>query len=234
MASLDVLDYQVGLDQALAEKGPDGAPFLAPQLRRQAIKEARRVIDAMAFRFALLDERALPEDLDYLRALEAMKAPPAAAAVLARRRPTYAARRRRRLVTTWGTLAIFALLVAGLMFLATSEEAVTLASVDASARMEIAGGTVSVNRTFEVAPEMDRLHLDGYVFVQRGSQGVAEVRLVDPNGRTAYYEAWGPASNPYLRHNLVDPIPGTWTLYVDLLAMDGSVTMTVDGIRPTR
>jgi hypothetical protein len=234
VASLDVLDYQVGLDAALAKPGAEGRPLLPETLRRQAVKDARRVLDAMAFRFAVLDERALPEDLDYLRALEAMKPPEAAARVLARRAPVYAANRRRRLVTTWGTLAVLAFLVAGGVYIATSEEAVTLASVEQASTRNVPGGTLNVTRTFEVTPEMNRLHLDGYVFVRQGSVGVIEVFLLGPDNATVYYESFAAGSNPYLRHNVVAPAPGPYWLLVDFLDVDGSVTMTVDGIRPTR
>jgi hypothetical protein len=229
VSSLDLLDYQVGLDAALATPGPDGKPLLAPGLRRQAVKEARRVVDAMAFRFALMDERPLPEDLDYLRALEAMKPPVQAAAVLARRRAHYARTRVRRLVTTWATLAIVASLVATLALLATSEESVPLASINHSTAAE---ETSSPNATFVVDANVTRLHLDGTLLLAKGSPGNIEVRLVDPAG--VVLDLTPTRGNVYLRENVESPKPGTWTLLVDFNGAHGSARVDVFGVRPTR
>ena len=228
MSSLDLLDYQVGLDAALAKPGPDGRPLLAPGLRRQAVKEARRVVDAMAFRFALMDERPLPEDLDYLRALEAVKAPDRAAAVLARRAPHYQRVRRRRLTTTWVSLAVVAGLVALLAFFATSEEAETLASIAHSAPAE---ETYTANATFVVVANVTRLHVDGTLLLARGSTGNIEVRLIDPRG--VVHDLTPTPGNVYLRENLA-PVPGEWTLLVDFNAARGSARVDVFGVRPTR
>lgn len=231
MSSLDLLDYQVGLDAALARPGPDGRPLLPAALRRQAVKDARRVVDAMAFRFALLDDRPLPEDLDYLRALEAVKAPPQAAEVLARRRPHYARVRRRRLTTTWVVLAVLGLLVGGVVHIATLEKAEVLATIVHSTG---ATGTFSPNATFVVDGNVTRLHLDGTILVHRESAGVVEVRLVDPDGRTAFYDAYGARGNVYLRENVYDPKPGEWTLLVDFSGARGSVRVEVLGVQPNR
>lgn len=228
MSSLDLLDYQVGLDAALARAGPDGRPLLAPALRRQAIKEARRLVDAMAFRFALLDERALPEDLDYLRALEAVKDPERAAAVLARRGPHYARVRRRRLATTWVSLAVVAGLVALLAVLATSEESETLASISHSAPV---AQTRSLNATFVVEANVTRLHVDGTLLLARGSTGTIEVRLLDPLG--VVHDLTPTPGNVYLREN-VAPVAGEWTLLVDFNDARGSIHVDVSGVRPTR
>ena len=231
MSSLDLLDYQVGLDEALAQPGPDGKPLLPAGLRRQAVKEARRLVDAMAFRFSLMDERPLPEDLDYLRALEAMKPPAKAAQVLARRRPHYARTRRRRLATTWIGLALFASLVLGVAWLATSETADTLASINHSTA---ATQTYAPNATFLVDANVTRLHVDGTLLVAKGSPGVIEVRLVDPAGRTRVYESSAAGGNVYLRENVYAPEPGSWTLYVDFSGAEGSARVEVFGVRPTR
>ena len=228
MSSLDLLDYQVGLDAALAKRGPDGKPLLAPALRRQAVKEARRVVDAMAFRFALLDERPLPEDLDYLRALEAVKAPEQAAAVLARRAPHYARVRRRRLTTTWATLAILGLLVFGVYWLATSEESVELATINQAMQVP---QTASYNQTFTVDANMTRLHVTGTLIVARGSTGGIDVWLTDPTGRTEYLTP--PNGNAYLRDNF-PAMPGEWTLMVDFNDVKGSARVDVFGVRPAR
>lgn len=225
VASLDLLDYQAGLDDALAKAGMPAA------LRRQAVKDARRVVDAMAFRFAIMDERPLPEDLDYLRALEAVKAPPGAAEVLLRKRPFYAKVRRRRLVTTYTTLAVLALAIIGLAYFATSEEAVELALLEHSTLDPV---TFPSNRTFVVTPDLTRIHLDGTILPARSSPGVIEVRLVDPSGQTRVFESYYPNSGVYLRENVYSPEPGEWTLFVDFLDAQGSVRITVDGIRPTR
>lgn len=229
MSSLDLLDYQVGLDEALARPGPDGKPLLASALRRQAVKEARRVVDAMAFRFALLDERPLPEDLDYLRALEAVKPPARAAEVLARRKGHYAKVRARRLVTTWGVLAIVGALVAVLAVLATSEESVTLASINHSTATE---QTYSPNATFVVDANVTRLHVDGTLLLARGSTGNIEVRLVDPDG--VVHDLTPTRGNVYLRENVDAPKAGEWTLYVDFNGAEGSARVEVFGVRPTR
>lgn len=231
MASLDVLDYQLGLDQALAQKGPDGRPLLEAPFRRQAVKEARRLIDAMAFRFALMDERPLPEDLDYLRALEAMKRPEQAAPVLARRRPLYQRVRRRRLVTGYGSLALVATCVLLLAWFATSETAEEIALVNHRTSEDV---TFSPNDTFTVTPDMTRLHVDGTILLARDSRGIVEIRLVDPSGSVRMYESYAPGGNLYLRENVYDPEPGEWTLLVDFLDAEASVRVTVDGIRSAR
>ena len=231
MSSLDLLDYQVGLDAALAKPGPDGRPLLAPGLRRQAVKEARRVVDAMAFRFALLDERPLPEDLDYLRALEAVKPPGRAAEVLARRRPHYVRVRRRRLMTTWVTLAVLAVVATGAAVLATSEKADTLASINHST---VATGLYQPNATFLVEENVTRLRVDGSVFVSKDSTGTVEVRLLDPQGVERLYEVFAARGNVYLRENVYDPLPGRWTLLVDFNGAEGSARVDVSGVRPTR
>lgn len=227
MASLDVLDYQVGLDAALAKRGPDGRPLLDAPLRKQALKDARRTLDAMAFRFAILDERPLPEDLDYLRALEAMKPPERAAEVLARRRPAYQRVRRRRLVTSLVSLGIFALLVAGIVYVATLEEADVLAEFSASE---------STNATFVVTPEMTRLHVDGTILHAQGEVGNVEIFLYGPDGQTITLWPSGDARNNYLRRNLLPPelTPGEWRVFVDLNGGPGSVYLTITGVRPTR
>jgi hypothetical protein len=225
MASLDVLDYQAGLDAALAKEGMPVA------LRRSAVREARRVVDAMAFRFALMDERPLPEDLDYLRALEAMKRPERAAAVLMRRRGVYASNRRRRLTVTYGILLVLALAVGGLAYLATSEEAVELALV---AQTTGAVVTFPTQENFTVTSEMTRLHVDGTFLVAKDAPGVIEVRIVDPRGETRLYESYHAGGNLYLRENIYAPEPGEWSIIVDYLDAQGSVRVSVDGIRPTR
>lgn len=225
MASLDVLDYQAGLDAALAKEG------LPAGLRRAAVKEARRVVDAMAFRFAILDERPMPEDLDYLRALEAVKRPPEAARLLARRRGLYAANRRRRLVTTWSVLLLVALLAGGLAYLATSEEATELALVNHNTAQPV---TFPTERNFTVTEEMTRLHVDGTFLVNKLSRGVIEIRIVDPEGRTRLYESYHAGGNIYLRENIYEPEAGQWTLIVDYLDAQGAVRVSVDGVRPTR
>jgi hypothetical protein len=225
VASLDVLDYQAGLDAALAKEG------LPAPLRRSAVKEARRVVDAMAFRFALMDERPLPEDLDYLRALEAMKRPEEAARVLLHRRGVYAANRRRRLVTTWSILVGLALLVAGFGYAVTSEEAHELALVTHNVGQSV---TFPTTRNFTVAEEVTRLHVDGTFLVAKTSPGVIEVRLVDPAGETRLFRSYYAGGNIYLRENVYEPEAGTWMLIVDYLDAQGSVRVSVDGVRPSR
>lgn len=225
VASLDVLDYQAGLDAELAQAGmPAG-------YRRAAVKDARRVVDAMAFRFAVMDERPLPEDLDYLRALEAVKPPPRAAPVLLQRRPVYARAQRRRLTTTYAVLLILVVAIGGLAYLATSEEARELALIEHNTLQAV---TFPSNKTFAVTDEITRLHVDGTILASRASPGVIEVRLVDPAGETRMFESFYAGGNVYLRENVLDPAPGEWTLIVDYLDAQGSVRVTVDGIRPTR
>lgn len=225
VASLDVLDFQAGLDAALAQRG------MANAYRRQAVKEARRVVDAMAFRFAILDERPLPEDLDYLRALEAVKAPERVAEALERRQPHYARVRRRRLVTTYGILLILALGILAIAYGATSERATELALLTHDASELV---TFPANRTFVVTENMTRLHVDGTILLSRSSPGVIEVRLLDPQGRNRVFESYYANGDVYLRENVYEPEPGEWTLLVDFLDAQGSVRVTVDGITPTR
>lgn len=219
MVSLDVLDYQLGLDAALAHEG------LPPALRRQAVKDARRAVDAMAFRFALLDERPLPEDLDYLRALDAVKPPERAAPVLARRRPVYERVRRRRLVTTFTTLGIVAVAIAGLVVLATSEDSVTLAELTTS---------TSTERTFVVTPEFTRLHVDATILHPDDAVSSVDMFLYGPNDEVVQLWPSGDARNNYLRRNIEPPLltPGEWRLLVDFNAAGGSVYVTVLGVQP--
>lgn len=231
LASLDVLDYQTGLDAALAQRGPDGRALLEPALRKQAMRDVRRTIDAMAFRFALLDERPLPEDLDYLRALEALKRPELAAPVLARRRPVYQRVRRRRLITTYGSLTLFATFVLLLAWFGTSETAEELALINHRTAQDV---TYPGNATFTVTPEMTRLHVDGTILMSRDSRGIVEIRLVDPAGNVRMYEAYAPGGNIYLRENIYSPEPGEWSLLVDFLEAEASVRVSVDGIRNAR
>ena len=235
MSSLDVLDYQVGLEAALARRGPDGRPLLEQGLRRQAIRDVRRTIDAMAFRFALMDERPLPEDLDYLRALETLKEPERAAPVLARRAPVYRRNRRRRLVTSWTILATLVLLAAGVVYAATLEKATTLAEVN-----ERGEAGDAIERAFTVDANVTRLHLDGTIVVSRGMDGgPIVVSLIGPDGREYLGEGgrvgreFYPQDGNYLRDNVYSPVPGEWILRV-IYGGAGSAYVTVDGITPNR
>lgn len=229
MSSLDVLDYQVALDEALARPGDDGRPLLEAAHRKTALREVRRAIEAMAFRFALLDERALPEDLDYLRAIEAMKPPAKAAKVLARKRPVYARARRRRLITTWTTLAILLVAVAALVYGATSEKADRLVDLSTSR---------SANATFEVGPDVTRLYVAGTILPAKGQEGTIEIFLYSPSGQV--YTLWPgthDTRDTYLRQNLEGTPavePGTWRALVDLNGGPGSVSLVIDAVRPTR
>lgn len=226
LSSLDVLDYQAGLEAALARPGPDGRPLLPPALRRSAMREARRTIEALAFRFALMDERPLPEDLDFLRALEAMKDPPRAAVVLARRRDVYARTRRRRLATTWTILLALGLFVGGLAYLATLEEADELAYVN-----ERGEAGLSVERKFLVDANHTRLRIDGTFIVPRDSAASIEVFLQGPGGEARFW-SFDPGGNNYLREN-VPAVPGEWRLIVDYGGA-GSAQVVVLGVRPAR
>ena len=221
MASLDVLDYQAGLDAELASAGMPAA------LRRQAVKDARRVVDAMAFRFALMDERPLPEDLDYLRALEAVKSPARAAPVLLARRPHYARTRMRRLTTTYTLLLILAVSIGGLAYVATSEEAVPLAEFTT---------TQTTNRTFVVTQNMTRLYVDGTVLHPDDAISSVAIFLNGPNDEVVQLWPSGDARNIYLRRNIEAPTltPGEWTVLVDFNVGGGSVYMTILGVQPSR
>lgn len=225
MGSLDVLDYVTRLDEALVPHTRSAG------LRHAAMRETRRLIEAMAFRFALMDERPLPEDLDYLRAIEAMKAPQQAAAVLARRLPHYAKQRRRRLTTTWTILAVIGLLIGALAYYATSEKAETLASITQHPAVDV---QFSVNKTFLVTPNMTRLHVDGSGFVSKLSNGTVEVRLLDPDGVARVTQVFQARGDNYLRANVERPTIGRWTLLVDFNEAAGAVDVTVAGITPTR
>ena len=226
MASLDVLDYLQGLDAALAKRG------MAPAYRRQAVKDARRVIDAMAFRFAILDERPLPEDLDYLRAIEAMKQPDRAAPVLERRLPHYRRVRSRRLATTGVTLLVLAGLVGGLAWLATSETAEPLASLSNANPDE--GRTVTLTENFTVTPDMNRLYVAGTVFVGAGTRGNIEIFLKGPDGETKLFQSYAERGTYYLRENVELPEAGDWTLLIDFNGARGSIQVDVSGVKPAR
>lgn len=226
-----MLDYTTALEEALVAQGVRSAG-----IRRMAMREARRLIDAMAFRFALMDERPLPEDLDYVRAIEAMKAPAQAAAVLARKAPQYASARRRRLALSWGVLALVVLLVGGLAWIATSEKGEIVAHITQNAAVDV---QYSNNTTFTVDPGVVRLHLDGSVFVTTGSSGDIEVRLYRTNEttgdvETAYVGDFYPRGDNYPRFDLEYPKPGTWTLLVDFDQAHGSADVSVQAIRPAR
>jgi hypothetical protein len=227
MSSLDVLDYAIGLDEALARRSPNGEPLLPAGLRKQAVREARRVIDAMAFRFAILDERALPEDLDYLRAIEAMKPAARAATVLAKRRPVYAKNRARRLATTYVSLAVVVLAVGALAFAATSEKADRVVDVSASQ---------ATNLTFRVDENVTRLHIDGTILPAKGSEGTIEIFLYSPDGTT--YTLWpdGDMRDTYLRRNLEGATlaRGEWRAFIDFNGGPGSVYLIIDAVRPAR
>lgn len=221
MASLDILDHQMGLDAALAKAG------MEPKYRRAALKETRRLVEAMAFRFALMDERPLPEDIDYVRAIEAVKPVDRAAAVLLRRRPVYARQRKRRLVTTYGVLAVLALVIAAFAFMITSEEAVPLAEFSA---------TQSTNRTFVVTESYTRLYVDGTVIHPTDAVAGISIFLVGPNEEVVQVWPSGDARNNYVRLNVLPPTltPGTWRVLVDFNEPGGSVHLTILGVQPTR
>lgn len=225
VASLDVLDYVTGLDEALAAPGPDAKPLLAPGLRKQALRETRRVIEAMAFRFAILDERALPEDLDYLRAIEAMKPPAKAAQVLARKQPVYARARRRRLVTTWTSLAIVLLAIAALAYGATSEKAERVVELSTSQ---------TANATFVVGENVTRLHVDATIVAGRGNEGTIEIFLYSPSGKVLALWPAGDVRDNYLRSNVDLPEKGEWRALVDLNGGAGHVSLVIDAVRPAR
>ena len=227
MASLDVLDYLQGLDAALAQRGMQ-APY-----RRQGLKDARRTIDAMAFKFAIQDERPLPEDLDYLRALEAMKPPERAAPVLQRRLPAYRRVRGRRLLTTGIVLLVLASFVGGLAWLATSESSHPLASLTHAVNDD-AGRTVSLNETFTVESGMTRAYVAGTIFVGPDTRGNIEIFLKGPDGQTRLFKAYADRGTHYLRENVHPLEAGEWTLLVDFNGARGSVHVDVNGIRPTR
>lgn len=221
VASLDVLDYLAGLDVALDKAG------LEPAYRRAALKDARRIAEAMAFRFALMDERPLPEDLDHLRALEAMKPPERAAPILAARRPIYARARRRRLATTYTVLGLVAVLVAALAYVATSEESVTLAEFSTMA---------STNRTFVVTENITRVHVDATVLHPDDAVSAVSVYLAGPDGRVIQLWPSGDARNNYLRRNIEPPelVAGEWSVLVDFNEGGGSVYLTILGVQPSR
>lgn len=224
MASLDLLDYLQGLDAALA-------PALAPALRRQALRDARRVIDAMAFRFALMDERPMPEDLDYLRALEAVKPPARAAPALLARAPHYRRVRARRLGTTFVTLGIVGLAIAGLAWLATSESSQDLATLTYAT---IGEETRAIDATFTITPEMDRIYLAGTIFVSPDSTGSIDVYLTGPDQVPRLIASYADRGTYYLRENEYDPAAGDWTLLVDFNDVRGSAHIEVSGVLPTR
>ncbi|GEM_PF-5540451 len=227
MSSLDVLDYQVALDEAMAKRGPEGRPLLEAPYRKQALREIRRLLEAMAFRYALLDERALPEDLDYLRALEGLKPAPEAARVLARKRPVYARARRRRLVTTWVSLAVVVLAVAALAWAATSEKAERVVDLSTSQ---------TTNATFSIGPNVTRIHVDGTILPAKGQEGTIDIFLTSPSGKV--YTLWPSGDNrdTYLRRNFEGPQveQGTWRALIDLNGGPGSVYLIVDAVSPAR
>lgn len=234
MSSLDVLDYQTGVEEALARRGPDGRPLLEAPLRRQALRDVRRLIDALAFRYAIIDDRPLPEDLDYIRALEGLKRPDAVAPVLARRRPHYQRVRRRRLTTSWTVLGVILLFIAGLLYVATLEKAEEVALVN-----ERGDAGAVFEQTFTIGEEITRLHVDGTIVVAKDAGGPIVVSLIGPDNREylgtegrlgAEFTSRG---GNYLRENVNSPIAGEWTLRVNYGGA-GSAMVTVLAIQPAR
>lgn len=225
MATLDVLDYLVKLDEALVGR-------LGPAERKMARKDVRRTLEDLAFRFAILDERVMPEDLDYARALEVLKEPDATARVLERRAPVYRKRRVRKGITTAVVLVGLALFVGAFSNFVTSERADVL--VDGWLVGSPTPQSKSESREFTVPHGTSRLQLSGPVVVLTDRESVREntvtVLLMDPSGQIRFEKVFTSANAVYAKTTVEVPTPGAWTLLVDFRDAAGSAELTVLGV----
>lgn len=222
MATLDVLDYTVRLDEALL-------PHLNPAERKMATREVRRLVEDLAFRFAFMDDRVMPEDIDYARALEAIKPPPAAAPVLARRAPVYRKRRVRKSITTLLVLLFLTVSVGAFANLVASERADVL--VDEWRVGSSTPRSVSESQSFTVPAGTSRLQLAGPVIVLGDRTGerlnTITVTLLDPQGNARFAQEFTSQNSVYAKRAFEAPPPGEWTLLVDFREAAGSAELTV-------
>lgn len=227
MATLDVLDYVVRLDDALAGSMP------APE-RKLVTRDVRRLVEDFAFRFAFLDGRVAPDDIDYARALEALKEPARAAEAFAAKRPRYRRRVVRKRVVSY--LVLLFLVLAGTAFatLVTSEEADPL--VDEWKEGSRTPVTQSYSRTFDVAPGTSRLQFSAQVILLAGDDapdgsGITFL-ILDPAGNVRAERTFTGRNSVYHKGAIEAPGPGTWEVFVDFHDAAGSSDVTVLGVRP--
>ncbi|HVL47343.1 MAG TPA: hypothetical protein VM889_02170 [Candidatus Thermoplasmatota archaeon] len=225
MITLDVLDWLARLDDALENR-------LTFAERKLARREAKSLIEDMAFRFGMFEERPLPDDIDYARALEALKDPPAAAAAFVARKPVYKARVRRKRFTRIAVLAL--VVVGGWAFadFATSEVATPLVNI---ADGGIDPMTKSNETTFVVTPDFTRVRFDANVRVFN-DDGLVIVTVRDPDGLVVWTQDFSRRGTGVAHRNIQgDELKaGEWTVRYEFGDAAGHLHVEAHGVTPRR
>lgn len=213
----DMLDHLARVDDHLEGRMPGSE-------RKLVRRDARRLIEDLAFRFAFLDGRLAPADIDYARALEALKPPPRAAEGILSRRAGYTRRARRALVSRLATLAVVASLLGGLALLALSETSVPLATY-------VGGGpearSASDPQTVVVPAGLDRVYLVVHPIVR--GEGAVTVTVFGPSSEVLYQRIFT-RGDTYADANL-PATPGEWLLVVDYHDAVANARIELTGVR---
>lgn len=227
MATLDVLDYVVRLDEALARVMPPGE-------RKLATRDVKHLVEDLAFRFAFMDGRVAPDDIDYARALEALKDPPRAADSFAAHRPRYRKRVMRKRVVSWTVLALVALAGTAFATLVTSEEADVLVDQWRVGYAERA--TESHRLGFDVVEGTKRLQFTAQVIVTGGRDAPAGSSItflvLDPAGNVKAERTFAGTTSVYYKGAIEAPGPGRWEVFVDFHDAAGASDVTILGVHP--
>ncbi|HWG89221.1 MAG TPA: hypothetical protein VNZ52_00080 [Candidatus Thermoplasmatota archaeon] len=231
MATIEVLDYLTRLEAQMEANGvPSGE-------RKLARREVRHLIDDLAFRFAAMDERVMPEELDYARALEAIREPHLAAATLEPARPRLRRVRKRKLVTSLTILALLAVAVGGLFYLAGTQEAEPLLNDFTVSHLRPATDAPTKPLTttrmvnFTVPGDRDYQLLRFVIEPALVTEGTIRVTVLDPEDADAWSRTFTVETVRYAKIDL-PPQEGRWRVIVDFEKAYGAVTVNVDGIRP--
>lgn len=215
----DVLEYLARLDDGL-EEGMSGAE------RKLVRRDVRRAIESFAFRFAFLGDRLAPADVDYARALEALKPPERAAGAVLARRDGWRRRARKAAARRLVALAVVAALVGGLAWAASSESSERLGGYVGGTE-QAAFLVESANLT--VPPGLDRV----YVVVQpivTSDEGTLTVSVAGPDGEPLYQRTFTRSGTNYDDANL-PATPGEWRIVVDYRDVAGHARVEVFGVR---